>query len=52
MGVWQGGANGHGLPKVSLEYPSTAISGVARPQGGWPAAVFYPFGHPTPDVYV
>jgi hypothetical protein len=21
---------------------------VARPQGGWPAALFYPFGHPTP----
>jgi hypothetical protein len=24
------------------------VSGVARPQGGWPPAVFYPFGHPTP----
>jgi hypothetical protein len=25
-----------------------AVSEVARPQGKWPAAVFYPFGHPTP----
>jgi hypothetical protein len=24
------------------------ISGVARPQGKWPAAVFYPFEHPKP----
>jgi hypothetical protein len=25
----------------------TAVSGVACPQGGWPAAVFYPLGYPT-----
>jgi hypothetical protein len=25
-----------------------AVSEVARPQSGWPAAVFYPSGHPTP----
>jgi hypothetical protein len=25
---------------------------VARPQGGWFAAVFYPFGHPMPYTYV
>jgi hypothetical protein len=28
-----------------------AISGVARLQGKRPAAVFYPFGHPTPYAY-
>jgi hypothetical protein len=25
-----------------------AVSGVARPQGGWPAAVFYSLGQPMP----
>jgi hypothetical protein len=55
---------GHGLPQVSpwaaIPDPSTpcgratpqndltAVWGVAHPQGGRPAAVFYPFGHPTP----
>jgi hypothetical protein len=42
---------GNGLPKVSLEAAIRrlmAVSGVARP----PVAVFYPFGHPTPYVYV
>jgi hypothetical protein len=29
-----------------------AVSGVARPLGGQPAAVFYPLGHPTPYAYV
>jgi len=24
---------------------------VARPQGGWPLVVFYPFGHPTPHAH-
>jgi hypothetical protein len=54
---------GHVLPKVYLG-PScctllrpvggpplkglTAVSGVARPQGGRPAALFYPFVHPMP----
>jgi hypothetical protein len=28
-----------------------AVSGVAHPQGGWPATVFYPLGHPAPYVY-
>jgi hypothetical protein len=55
---------GRGLPKVScgpaMPYPSmpcgqaipeTAISGVARQQGRWPASVFYLFGHPTPYAY-
>jgi hypothetical protein len=28
-----------------------AVSGVARLQGEQPAAVFYPFGHPTPYNY-
>jgi hypothetical protein len=26
----------------------TAVSGVAQPQGGWPAATFYPIGQPMP----
>jgi hypothetical protein len=46
----------HGLPKVSpwpaMPDPSMpcgrAVSGVARSQGGRPAAVFYPLGYPTP----
>jgi hypothetical protein len=28
-----------------------AVSGVARPQGGQPAAVFYPLGHLKPYAY-
>jgi hypothetical protein len=53
-----------GLPKVSLgsimsdssapcgRTPSeAAVSGVARPQGGGAATVFYPLGHPTPYRY-
>jgi hypothetical protein len=28
-----------------------AASGMARPQGRRPAAVFYPFGHPLPQAY-
>jgi hypothetical protein len=28
-----------------------AVSGVARPQSGWPVAVFYPFVNPTPYAY-
>jgi hypothetical protein len=52
MGVWEGVAK---LPKVSWEPampdPSTAVLGVASPQGGRPAAVFFPFGHPTPYAY-
>jgi hypothetical protein len=28
-----------------------AVLGVAHLQGGWPEAVFYPFGHPTLYVY-
>jgi hypothetical protein len=46
---------GHGLLKISLgpnmPNPSTAVSGVARPQGRQSAAVFYHFGHPTPYTY-
>jgi len=54
---------GHGLPKVSLgpampnpfitcgrATPETAVSRVARPQGGRSVAVFYLLGHPTPYV--
>jgi hypothetical protein len=29
----------------------TAVLGKTRLQGGWSAAVFYPFGHPTPNAY-
>jgi hypothetical protein len=59
---------GHALPKVlpmsAMPYPFTpcwadhprngltAVSGVAHPQGRRPAAIFYPFGHPTPYAYV
>jgi hypothetical protein len=42
----------HGLPKVSpgpaKPDPYTAVLGVARPQGGQPAAVFFPLGYPFP----
>jgi hypothetical protein len=53
MDVWQGVAgSGHGLPEVSpgpaMPYPS----GAAQLQGTQPAALFYPFGHPTPYTYV
>jgi uncharacterized protein YyaL (SSP411 family) len=37
-----------GLPSPTLLTGLMAVSGVARQQGGWPLAVFYPFGHPTP----
>jgi hypothetical protein len=29
----------------------TAVSGVACPQGKWPAAIFYPLGNATPYAY-
>jgi hypothetical protein len=55
-GFWHGRmvSVGHGLPKVSpgpampCEGATPETAGVARPQGGQPAAVFFPFGHPTP----
>jgi hypothetical protein len=40
-----------------MRYPSTPrgrlprFRGV-RLQGGWPAVVFYPFGHPTPQLHL
>jgi hypothetical protein len=51
---------GHGLPKALYQSAMpdpytpclTAVSGVARPQGGRPATIFYPFGQPTPYAYV
>jgi hypothetical protein len=57
IGVWQGVVTGHGLSKVSprpaMTYPSTSCGpGVAHLQGGQPAAVLYPFGHPMPYAYV
>jgi hypothetical protein len=47
---------GHGLPKVSSRpaMPSTPwgrASGMACLEGGPPAAVVYPFGHPTLYAY-
>jgi hypothetical protein len=54
---------GHGLPKISPGPPwptllrsaggpppkrPMAVLGVVRPQDGWPVAVFYPLGCPTP----
>jgi hypothetical protein len=49
-GIWQG---------VSIDslkfYPGpqclTFLRLVARPQGGQPAAIFHPLGHPTPFAY-
>jgi hypothetical protein len=44
----------HGLPKVSaLLRPAGTppLSGVVRQPGSRPAAVFYPFGHPTSYAY-
>jgi hypothetical protein len=29
-----------------------ALSGVACTQGRWPVAIFYAFGHPTPNAYL
>jgi hypothetical protein len=56
---------GHGLPKVlpglALPYPSTpygwatpetAVSGMAQPQGGRPAVVFFPLVHPMLYAYI
>jgi hypothetical protein len=41
------------LARYALPYLTflMAISGVAHPQGGRPAAIFYLFGHPTPYNY-
>jgi hypothetical protein len=51
MGVWQG------VAMDSLKFHPgppcpTSINPAARPLLKGPAAVFYPFGHPTPHVYV
>jgi hypothetical protein len=66
-GPWAYGKGGHGLPKVSTgptmpdpsipcgqASPETALRPFlveVRPQSERPAAVFYPFGHPTPYAY-
>jgi hypothetical protein len=58
MGVWQGVAMDSIKFHLGLLCPiflclgPTAISGVACLQGRWPAAIFYPLGHPTPYAYV
>jgi hypothetical protein len=64
MGIWQGVAMdslqfhlGPPCPtfsRLAVRLPlkwSTAVIGVAHLQGGRPAAIFYPFGHPTLYVY-
>jgi hypothetical protein len=56
MGVWQGVAMDFlkfhpGPPCPTLLLP-TFVSGVACPQSGRPAAIFYPFEHHTPYTYV
>jgi hypothetical protein len=64
MGVWQGVATDSlrfypGPPCPTLLRPAGepplkrlhVVSGMARPQGEQPAAVFYPFGHPMPYAY-
>jgi hypothetical protein len=40
----------HGLPKVSSG-PSMPYGRAIPWQGGWLAATFYPFRHPTPYAY-
>jgi hypothetical protein len=42
----------HGLPKVSPEPAMPNPLTPLQPLPGQPAAVFYPFGHPTPYAYV
>jgi hypothetical protein len=63
MGVSHMVRGGHELPKVllgpaihsavgpPLKQPF-GISGVVRPQGGRPVAIFYPVGHPIPSALV
>jgi hypothetical protein len=64
MGVWQGGAMDPlmlhpGPPWPTPLRPASGTPmkrpygryGVARPQGGKPVAVSYPFGYPTPYGY-
>jgi hypothetical protein len=64
IGVWQGAAMDSPkfylgppcptllCPAGDFLWPSMAMQGwPARPQDGQPAAVFHPFGHPTPYAY-
>jgi hypothetical protein len=37
--------------RQAAPYGLTVVSGVARPQGEQPVAVFYPLGYPTPNAY-
>jgi hypothetical protein len=53
MGVWQGVATDSLKFYLGLLCPTVLRPPrVARPQGEWPAAVFYPFEHPTLYAYV
>jgi hypothetical protein len=46
IGLWQG------VAMESLKFhPGPLSLTLLRPTGGQPAAVFYPFGHPTPYAY-
>jgi len=55
MGAWEGVAMDYllfyalqaGHPRNGI----TAVSGVAHLQGGRPAAIFYPYRHPTQYAY-
>jgi hypothetical protein len=61
MGVWQGVAMDSlkyyfcspclTLQRLAGRPLLRVVSGVARLQGGRPAAIFYPLGHPTPYAY-
>jgi hypothetical protein len=42
---------GPAMPDPSMPRRLVTPSGVARPQGRRAAAVFHPFGHPTPNAY-
>jgi hypothetical protein len=50
-GVSKEEEDGRRLPTLWVGHPPnglTAVWGVARPQGGRPAAVFFPLGYPFP----
>jgi hypothetical protein len=48
MRVWQGVATDSLKFHPGPLCPTLVRPAVARPQGGQPVAVYYPFGHPTP----
>jgi hypothetical protein len=50
MGIWQGVATDS--TKFQSRSPCPTLLRLKRPEGGRCAAVFYPFGHPTPYAFV